>query len=150
MTKYTQSHSWGRGMAHVHFPENLQFYIWYNEVSWVRSGYVFVVFGISNYRPHAIPLSIRQKPFYDPYTLDICMATNFSNCAWQGLPRSFKTAAVLQCQIQLHLYEINCMYFDLEFTELCLLGPIWQYISIAWFNGVAPNRRQPITWGPSQ
>ena len=39
------------------------------------------------------------------------------------------------------------LYFQWDFTEVCCLGPNWQYVSISICNGLAPNRRrQAIIW----
>ena len=39
--------------------------------------------------------------------------------------------------------ELNFKY---NFTEICSLGPNWQYVSIGSDNGLAPKRRQAIVW----
>ena len=47
---------------------------------------------------------------------------------------------------QLHFHEWKVLYFDSNFTEVCFLGPNWQKVIITSGNGLAPNRRQAITW----
>ena len=36
--------------------------------------------------------------------------------------------------------------FKQHFTEICFLGPDWQYGSIGSDNGLVSNRRQAIIW----
>ena len=40
----------------------------------------------------------------------------------------------------------KCLNFDYNFIEVCSQGSNWQYSSIGADNGLAPNRRQAITW----
>ena len=41
---------------------------------------------------------------------------------------------------------LECFNFHWYFTEIYSQGSNWQYISIGWDNGLAPNRRQAIIW----
>ena len=46
----------------------------------------------------------------------------------------------------MHFHEWKVLYFDLNFNEVCSSGSNWQYTSVCSGNGLAPNRRQAITW----
>ena len=46
----------------------------------------------------------------------------------------------------MHSREWKHLYFDSNFTEVCSQGSNWQYVRIGSVNGLAPNRRQAITW----
>ena len=43
-------------------------------------------------------------------------------------------------------HERKVLHFDLNLTEICSEGSSWQWVSIGAGNGLAPNRRQAITW----
>ena len=46
----------------------------------------------------------------------------------------------------MHFVEWKVLNFDSNFTEVSSQGSNWQYVSIGSGNGLAPNRRQAITW----
>ena len=43
-------------------------------------------------------------------------------------------------------FQMKIVEFQLKFTEICSQESNWQKASIALGNGLAPNRRQAITW----
>ena len=47
---------------------------------------------------------------------------------------------------QMNFLEWKFLCFDSNFTEVCCQGSNRQYVSIGLSNGLAPNRRQAITW----
>ena len=47
---------------------------------------------------------------------------------------------------QMHFHEWNVLHLDSNFTQICSLRANSQYASINPGNGLAPNRRQAITW----
>ena len=48
--------------------------------------------------------------------------------------------------VQKHFREWKKLYLDSTFIKDCSLGSNWQLVSIGSGNGLAPNRRQAITW----
>ena len=44
--------------------------------------------------------------------------------------------------------EWKLLIFKWNFMEMCYLWSNWQYVSIAWGNGLAPNRRYISQWWP--
>ena len=46
----------------------------------------------------------------------------------------------------MHFNEWKILYFDWNFTEVCLLWSNWQQHSSPLNNGLVPNRRQAIIW----
>ena len=46
----------------------------------------------------------------------------------------------------MHFLEWKLLYFDENFTEICILGSNKQYSSIILDNGLAPDWRQAIIW----
>ena len=46
----------------------------------------------------------------------------------------------------MHFHEWKLLYFDSNFTAVCSQGSTQQLVSIGSGNGLAPNRRQAITW----
>ena len=46
----------------------------------------------------------------------------------------------------MHFHHWKISYFDWNFIEVCSLGFNWQKGSVVSGNGLAPNRRQVITW----
>ena len=59
---------------------------------------------------------------------------------WQTVTTQHKTLSVL------HFLEIRFVYFDYDLTGACPSRSNWPYISMVSGNGLAPNRRQAITW----
>ena len=47
---------------------------------------------------------------------------------------------------KIHFREWNVLYFDSNFTAVCSCGSSWQYVSVGSGDGLAPNRRQAISW----
>ena len=47
---------------------------------------------------------------------------------------------------RMHFYEWKVFHFNSHFTEVCSSGSNWQKVSIGSGNGLAPVRRQAITW----
>ena len=46
----------------------------------------------------------------------------------------------------MQFHQWKKLYFGANFTEVCPWGSNWQKVSIGSGNGLAPNRRQAITW----
>ena len=46
----------------------------------------------------------------------------------------------------MHFLKPKCVNFDLNVTEVCFQEPDWQISSIGSDDGLAPNRRQTLTW----
>ena len=57
-----------------------------------------------------------------------------------------KMGAISQTVSWNAFHEWKISYFYSNFTEICSSGSNWQYNSIGSSNGLAPNRRQAITW----
>ena len=47
---------------------------------------------------------------------------------------------------QVHFLDRNILNLKYDFTGTCSLGSNWQYGNISSYNGLAPNRRQAISW----
>ena len=57
-----------------------------------------------------------------------------------------KWLTVCRQHFQMHFIEWKCLYFKSNFTEVSSLGSSWQEVNIGSGNGLAPRRRQAITW----